>query len=63
MLVLKYNFQDTITEMEKLYSDLSEYFVFDKTTYQMETFFTDLRTFNCQFTEAYDSIQREKYAD
>ena len=49
--------------MERLYSDLSEYLVFDKTKYQMEAFFTDLRTFKYQFTEAYESIQREKYAD
>ena len=49
--------------MERLYSDLSDYLVFDKTKYQMEAFFTDLRTFKYQFTEAYESIQREKYAD
>ena len=49
--------------MERLYSDLSEYFVFDKTKYQMEEFFTDLSTFKYQFIEANESIQRGKYTD
>ena len=49
--------------METLYCDLSEYFVFDKNKYQMEDFFSDLKTFNFQFTEAYESTRREDYLD
>jgi len=35
--------------MEALYDDLSEYYVFDKSKYTLEEFFTDLKTFKDRF--------------
>lgn len=35
--------------METLYTDLSDYYVFDKQKYLLEEFFTDLKTFKDSF--------------
>lgn len=35
--------------MEALYDGLAEYYVFDKTKYTLEEFFTDLKTFKDHF--------------
>lgn len=35
--------------MEALYDDLAEYYVFDKSKYTLEEFFTDLKTFKDSF--------------
>lgn len=38
-----------LKKMESLYTDLSEYYVFDKQKYTLEEFFTDLKTFKDSF--------------
>ena len=39
------------SKMETLYSDLSEYFVFDKQKYSLEQFFGDIKQFKDQFKQ------------
>lgn len=41
--------QNMLKKMESLYTDLSEYYVFDKQKYTLEEFFTDLKTFKDSF--------------
>lgn len=36
-------------KMEALYDDLAEYYVFDKSKYTLEEFFTDLKAFKDSF--------------
>ena len=36
-------------KMDSLYTDLSEYYVFDKQKYTLEEFFSDLKTFKDSF--------------
>jgi hypothetical protein len=36
-------------KMEKLYTELSEYFVFDKTKYTLDEFFSDINIFREDF--------------
>ena len=36
-------------KMDGLYDDLAEYFVFDKTKYNLEEFMSDIKTFKVQF--------------
>ena len=38
--------------MERLYAELSEYYVFDKAKYTLEEFFGDIKTFKDQFKQA-----------
>ncbi|KAK9508062.1 hypothetical protein O3M35_007806 [Rhynocoris fuscipes] len=47
--VLKNMFQN----MEKLYSDLADYYAFDKQKYTLEEFFTDLKSFMENFYQAH----------
>lgn len=35
--------------MEALYDDLAEYYVFDKSKYTLEEFFSDIKTFKDSF--------------
>ena len=37
--------------MERLYAELSEYYVFDKQKYTLEEFFGDIKTFKDQFKQ------------
>ena len=37
--------------MERLYAELSEYYVFDKLKYTLEEFFGDIKTFKDQFKQ------------
>lgn len=41
--------QSMFKKMDNLYTDLSEYYVFDKQKYTLEEFFTDLKTFKDSF--------------
>lgn len=41
--------QNMCKKMDTLYTDLSEYYVFDKQKYTLEEFFTDLKTFKDHF--------------
>lgn len=36
-------------KMEALYDDLAEYYVFDKSKYTLEEFFSDIKTFKDSF--------------
>ncbi|CAH1732844.1 protein diaphanous [Aphis gossypii] len=49
--------QNMCKKMEALYDDLAEYYVFDKSKYTLEEFFTDLKAFKDSFYEA----QRENH--
>jgi diaphanous 2 len=49
-------------KMDGLYDDLAEYFVFDKTKYNLEEFMSDIKTFKVQFKEAYGAIIKEREA-
>jgi len=51
------------SKMETLYSDLSEYFVFDKQKYTLEELFGDIKLFKDQFKQAYEAIQKEREAE
>lgn len=41
--------QKMLVQMEGLYTEISEYFCFDKAKYNLEEFFTDLKTFKDSF--------------
>merc|ERR1719153_1325123 len=51
------------SKMESLYSDLAEYFVFDKQKYTLEEFFGDIKLFKDQFKQAYEGILKEREAE
>lgn len=40
-------------KMENLYTDLADYYAFDKQKYTLEEFFTDLKTFMENFYVSY----------
>merc|ERR1712013_500741 len=48
------------TKMERLYAELSEYYVFDKAKYTLEEFFGDIKTFKDQFKQV-RSIDKKIY--
>lgn len=41
--------QNMFKKMDSLYSDLADYYVFDKQKYTLEEFFTDLKKFKDDF--------------
>jgi len=41
--------QSMFKQMDSLYTDLSEFFSFDKQKYTLEEFFTDVKTFKDSF--------------
>ena len=43
------------SKMESLYTDLAEYFVFDKQKYTLEEFFGDIKLFKDQFKQVFFS--------
>ena len=47
---------DMSNKMEALYSDVSEYFVFDKQKYSLEQFFGDIKQFKDQFKQVHSTI-------
>merc|ERR1719483_340225 len=51
------------SKMETLYTDLAEYFVFDKQKYTLEEFFGDIKQFKEQFKQAYEGILKEREAE
>ncbi|XP_030763469.1 protein diaphanous [Sitophilus oryzae] len=52
--------QKMFKKMESLYSDLAEYYAFDKQKYTLEEFFTDLKTFKDNFIRAAEENQKER---
>ncbi|XP_028145731.1 protein diaphanous isoform X2 [Diabrotica virgifera virgifera] len=52
--------QKMLKKVENLYSDLAEYYVFDKQKYALEEFFVDLKTFKNSFLQAKADNQKEK---
>lgn len=47
---LQYEIMDSMFKnMESLYTDLSEFYAFDKQKYSLEEFFTDVKTFKDAF--------------
>ncbi|XP_044261332.1 protein diaphanous isoform X1 [Tribolium madens] len=52
--------QNMFKKMDSLYTDLSEYYVFDKQKYTLEEFFTDLKTFKDSFIEAKKDNDKER---
>ncbi|XP_056641001.1 protein diaphanous isoform X2 [Diorhabda sublineata] len=52
--------QKMLKKVENLYSDLAEYYAFDKQKYTLEEFFTDLKTFKDSFLQAKADNQRER---
>lgn len=52
--------QNMFKKMDNLYSDLSEYFSFDKQKYPLEEFFSDLKVFKDSFIEAKRDNDKEK---
>merc|ERR1719318_575463 len=47
------------TKMNSLYSDLAEYFVFDKQKYTLEELFVDMKMFKDKFKQAHEAILEE----
>ncbi|CAH1164833.1 unnamed protein product [Phaedon cochleariae] len=52
--------QKMLKKVETLYSDLSEYYSFDKLKYSLEEFFMDLKVFKDSFIEAKTDNQKER---
>jgi len=52
--------QSMCQKMESLYQGLSEYLIFDKQKYNLDEFFTDIKTFKDQFKSGYESILKER---
>jgi len=48
------------SKMDSLFSDLSEYFVFDRRKYTMEELFVDIKTFKEKFKEAHAALKEER---
>merc|ERR1719318_1182078 len=48
------------TKMNSLYSDLAEYFVFDKQKYTLEELFVDMKMFKDKFKQAHEAIIEER---
>jgi len=55
--------QAMATKMETLYTDLAEYYVFDKQKYTLEEYFGDIKIFKDNFKGAYESILKEREAE
>merc|ERR1719186_353839 len=55
--------QAMCSKMESLYSDLAEYFVFDKQKYTLEEFFGDIKVFKDQYKQAYEAILKERESE
>lgn len=51
--------QNMFKKMDTLYSDLAEYYVFDKQKYVLEEFFTDLKTFKDSFIVSFIIVKFE----
>ncbi|XP_066262081.1 protein diaphanous isoform X2 [Euwallacea similis] len=52
--------QEMFKKMESLYSDLAEYYAFDKQKYTLEEFFTDLKTFKDSFIQAKEDNRKQR---
>ncbi|KAF5285112.1 hypothetical protein FQA39_LY16801 [Lamprigera yunnana] len=52
--------QNMFNKMENLYSELADYYVFDKQKYVLEEFFTDLKTFKDSFISAHKDNEKER---
>ncbi|KAF5284211.1 hypothetical protein FQR65_LT00211 [Abscondita terminalis] len=52
--------QNMFKKMENLYSDLADFYVFDKQKYMLEEFFTDLKTFKDSFIAAHKDNEKER---
>jgi len=48
------------SKMDSLYSDLSEYFVFDGRKYTLEELFADIKAFKDKFKEAHGALKEER---
>jgi len=48
------------TKMDSLYTDLAEYFVFDKQKYTLEEFFGDIKLFKDKFKQAQEALIEER---
>merc|ERR1719450_2099139 len=48
------------SKMDSLYSDLSEYFVFDRRKYTLEELFADIKAFKEKFKEAHGVLKEER---
>jgi len=49
-------------KLDSLYSDIAEYFVFDKLKYSFEDFYGDIKLFKDQFKIAHEKIKEEREA-
>jgi len=52
--------QEMFKKIENLYSELAEYYAFDKQKYNLEEFFQDLKTFKDSFIQAKTENQKER---
>ncbi|XP_024944489.1 protein diaphanous isoform X9 [Cephus cinctus] len=50
--------QNMFKNMDSLYTDISEFFAFDKQKYTIEEFFTDIKTFKDNFMQAQKEIMK-----
>jgi len=48
------------TKMDSLYTDLAEYFVFDRRKYTLEELFSDIKIFKDKFKEAHEALVEER---
>jgi len=48
------------TKMDSLYTELAEYFVFDRRKYTLEELFSDLKIFKDKFKEAHEALVEER---
>ena len=52
--------QSMFSKMERLYSNIAEYFAFEPKKYTMDEFFADIKIFKDQFVEAHKEIKRNR---
>lgn len=55
--------QSMFKKMDALYTDLSEFFSFDKLKYTLEEFFTDVKSFKDSFYQAFKDNQKVREAE
>ncbi|XP_066990875.2 protein diaphanous isoform X2 [Anabrus simplex] len=55
--------QSMFRNMETLYEDLADFFAFDKQKYQLEEFFTDVKTFKDAFLQALKDNVKQREAE
>ncbi|GLG93013.1 Uncharacterized protein GBIM_00523 [Gryllus bimaculatus] len=52
--------QSMFQKMDSIFTDLSEYFAFERSKYSLEEFFSDIKTFKDSFVEAHKDVIKQR---